>query len=132
LKAIAFADPREAVTWAAHITESEDEDDDGDVVRVTKTVSNSVLLKNAEDLPRSIAHAIKSITQDKDGNVRVQFHDKAPALQLLARHLGMAAGSIKIEHGGTVRHAHAHVMIDPETHTPKDAAEAWRDMLTGD
>lgn len=129
LKAIAFADPRKAMDWSAYINETEDElgAEGGEPIMVIKTVSNRVTLRNAEDLDKATAHAIKAVKQDKDGNVSITFHDKAPALQLLARHLGMAAGAVQVRAQVDHRHLHIHAGMPP-----KEAAQAWMDTIKDD
>lgn len=48
-----------------------------------------VKVTDIEQLPRTLRIAVKEITTDRAGNIRIIFHDKLKALELLGKHLGM-------------------------------------------
>lgn len=80
---VAFADPSSAV-------QVQTGDLGGQIVRIVDT-----------DLwPADLHAAVRSIKQDRDGIITIEWRDKMQALQLLAKHLGMEAGK---EDGGGVK-----------------------------
>lgn len=127
LKAIATADPRKVMDWRAERITSADEDPnspDG-VVTVREVVSNTITLKSSDEIDDETAAAISEVSQDQHGNVRIKFHPKVPALQMLARHLGMEAGDLGVRlkgfDGGAIKSVNVQM-------TAKEAAEAWRQI----
>ena len=74
---IALADPREVVTWDDHVT-----------------------LRPSDDISAAAAATVAEVAETQHG-IRVKFHSKLSALDLLGRHLGMFKG----EEGGNVKDA---------------------------
>ena len=80
LARIAFADIRNAVTWS--VTE------DG----------TDVVFKDSDELDPATAAAISEITQLKDGGLKIKFHSKPQALNVLARHHGLIIDRSQVTH----------------------------------
>jgi phage terminase small subunit len=125
-KAIATADIRRAVKWRGSHVEETDNDEGGDVLVVKRTVTNLVEFVPSDELPDDIARAVAEVGQDANGNVKLKMHPKVPALQLLAKSLGMLTDTVKHvgPGGGPVQVLHVHAEM-----SPKQAAEAWQAML---
>ena len=83
LKNIAGADIRKAVVWSGRETQEELKNG-----KVIIRAANDVLLKASDEIDDATAAAIAEISQGAHG-VRIKFHDKAAALDKLARHLGL-------------------------------------------
>lgn len=75
LAKIAFADPRDVMTWGP----------------------DGVRFKDSEEMDAASASIVAEVSETKDG-MKVKLHDKQAALTALARHLGMFID--KTEHTG--------------------------------
>jgi phage terminase small subunit len=101
LAKIGFADIRKAVKWysqanVAFIDEGmEGEIEDGSV-RIA--VANQVELISSDEIDDDTAAAISEISMTDKGSLKVKFHDKKGALELLGKHLKMFTD--KVEHTG--------------------------------
>lgn len=95
LAKIGFADIRKIVSWRNDLTRSEDEEDDGDVVRVVETVSNRVSLTDSDKIDDDTAAAVAEVSQGKDGILKVKMHDKLGALVAIGKHLKMFTDKIE-------------------------------------
>ena len=80
-KNIAFADIGAAIDWGETVITRNDK---GEIVSELQ----SVQIKGAKDMPREVRAAIQSIEQTRDGGLKVRFHNKQPALEAIAKHLG--------------------------------------------
>ena len=129
MRALAFADVRRIVKWRPRIIEDIDEDSEevaGKIV-IRNTVTNQVEVYASDELDEETAAAIKSIKQDKDGNVTIELHDPKPALRDLGKYMGL------LEDKRTIRFERAEERqpID-QAETAKQAAEAWQGLLGDD
>ena len=64
---------------------------------------DGVELKNSQELTEEQTAAVAEISQTRTqygGTVRIKYHDKVRALELLSKHLGMFADKIQVEHSG--------------------------------
>lgn len=78
-----------------------------------------VVVKSTNDIPEDLRVCIESIAQTKDG-IRVKFHSKLAALDLLAKHLGILKG-------GDV---HVHLGDKPVAElTPEERARRKAELL---
>jgi len=76
LVAIAFSDLRQAATWGPR----------------------GVALVDSKTLPDDVAVAIESVSEDKDGNVKIKRSDQIRALELIGKYHKMFVE--RLEHGG--------------------------------
>lgn len=81
LAKIAFSDVRKAVKWGAGIVVP---DEDG-----KPQVVNGVSLIASHEIDDRTAAAISEISQTASGGLKIKFHDKKGALELIGKHLGM-------------------------------------------
>lgn len=75
LATVAFSNPLDFLAW----------DDDGNIE-----------LLASENIPRSLAAAIKSVERGKDGELKITMHDKLKALDLLGKHFRLFTDSIEV------------------------------------
>ncbi len=64
---------------------------------------DGVELKNSQELTEEQTAAVAEVSQTTTrygGTVRIKYHDKIRALELLSKHLGMFADKIQVEHSG--------------------------------
>lgn len=87
---IAFGDITEAVDWGDAVAVKTD-DGSGDIL------VQGVVMIPAKDLPKRVSSAISEVAQTKEG-IRLKFHSKTTALEMLGRHRKMFTD--KMEHGG--------------------------------
>lgn len=129
LKTIAFSDIRSVVRWRAHKIVDADEDSEAvdGVVTVREIVSNTIEVRDWDQLTDDEAAAIKSIKQAADGSITVEMHNPAPALRELARHLGIGAPR-RLNLAVTLQEGRRHA--DDANHA-KRAADDWQNMLEG-
>lgn len=77
-----------------------------DPSEVFKFNGSSVVYNDMDDIPLAARRMIKNVTQIKSPNqqvqLRVEFYDKAPFMQLLAKHLGMLTEKVEIDVNHTV------------------------------
>ncbi len=66
-----------------------------DVTDVVKVRNGKMYIEDTDNLPPDVTAAISSLKQTKDG-VEVRFHPKAPALDALAKHIGMYKENINV------------------------------------
>lgn len=82
LAKIAFSDVRKAIRWG-----------DGILVRNEETgemqLANGVALIASDKIDDRTAAAISEISQTATGGLKLKFHDKRGALELIGKHLGM-------------------------------------------
>lgn len=82
LAKIAFSDVRRAIRWG-----------DGILVRNEETgemqLANGVALIASDKIDDRTAAAISEISQTATGGLKIKFHDKKGALEMLGKHLGM-------------------------------------------
>lgn len=82
LAKIAFSDVRRAIRWG-----------DGILVRNEETgemqLANGVALIASDNIDDRTAAAISEISQTATGGLKLKFHDKKGALELIGKHLGM-------------------------------------------
>lgn len=82
LAKIAFSDVRRAIRWG-----------DGILVRNEETgemqLANGVALIASDKIDDRTAAAISEISQTATGGLKLKFHDKKGALELIGKHLGM-------------------------------------------
>jgi phage terminase small subunit len=128
LTRIAFADPRNAITWRTGVITETDEGDslNGDQVTIRETVSNTVSVIASDEIDDDTAAAIKEIRQNADGSISLKFHDKRAALADLGKHLGIMDDSLRFK-----GHDGGPVVISPEANA-KQAADAWQAMKDAD
>lgn len=122
LKALAYADMRHIAKWRANrISEADETSDGGDIITIRETTSNTVEILDSDSLDDDAAAAVKSIKQDKDGNVTVEMHNPVPALMALAKHLGIMDDRVRHlgPSGGPVE------VITSEM-DPQEAARLWQ------
>jgi len=125
LKALAYADMRKVAAWRAHrISETDETGEGGDTITIRETTSNTVEIVPSDILDDDSAAAIKSIKQDKDGNVTVEMHNPVPALMALAKHLGIM--DERVRHLGP---SGGPVQVITTDMTPEEAAKAWQASL---
>jgi hypothetical protein len=86
LAAIAFSDIRKAVTWGPSVQVREEEDEDGERVKV---ITSAISLVPADKLYENTAAAISEVSQSSTGSLSIKMHDKLAALLALGKHLGM-------------------------------------------
>ena len=110
LAKIAFSDVRKAVKWGAGIVVP----DEGGKMQVV----NGVSLIASHEIDDRTAAAISEISQTASGGLKIKFHDKKGALELIGKHLGMF-----IE-----RHANLNFDLESLPDNQRRSAIAW---LTG-
>lgn len=84
LAKIAFGDVRGVVRWTGELVASEEEGSEGQLI-----AANQVLLISSDKVTDDAAAMVAEIGQNATGGVRVKFHDKKAALELLGKDLGM-------------------------------------------
>lgn len=110
LAKIAFSDIRKAVKWGAGIVVPDEEGN--------PQVVNSVSLIASHEIDDRTAAAISEISQTASGGLKIKFHDKRGALELLGKYRGMF-----IE-----RHANLNMEFESLPDDQRRAMIAW---LTG-
>lgn len=97
LTAIAYADITEAVDWGDAIVVTPE--DGGDSVLV-----QGVAIIPAKDLSKRVSAAISEVSQTKDG-IKIKFHSKTAALEMLGRHRKMFTDKTELtgKDGGPVQ-----------------------------
>ncbi len=130
LKAIAFFDPRSALSWRSQTIVDRDEADtlegnDG-VVTIREITTNSITLYGSAEISDEAAAAIKEIKQNADGGITLKFHDSNKALEMLGKYLGLLDEGLRVKchDGGQLAITHEH--------TAKQAADAWAAMKDAD
>lgn len=88
---LAYSDIRDVIEWGESVAVKDAESGE-------TTIVNGVKIKASAAIPAHAAAAIASIEQSKDGNLKVKFHDKRPALDSIGKHLGMFKD--QVEHTG--------------------------------
>lgn len=78
---LAFSDIRNVVRWGESVMVKME--DDGEVV-----VRNTLALVSSSDIDDDTAAAVEEVSEGKTG-LKVKMHDKARALDALAKHLGL-------------------------------------------
>ena len=86
LAAIAFSNITKAVTWGPSVLVREEEDEDGQRVKV---ITSAVSLVPSDNLDANTVAAIAAVSQGPTGTLRIKMHDKLAALVALGKHLGM-------------------------------------------
>jgi phage terminase small subunit len=97
LARIAFSDITKAVQWSQEQTETIDEDDDGGVTTIVRTIQNRVLVIPSDKIDADTAAVVASVTLTASGTLAVMMHDKIAALKALGdrfRPAEVAAGQI--------------------------------------
>ena len=86
LARIGFADIRKAVRWRSNVTAvGVDPETDAPQYRAF----NEVEIVNSAEIDSDTAAAIAEVSQTREGSLKVKFHDKRGALELLGKHLGL-------------------------------------------
>lgn len=70
--------------------------DISDFIDVSLDGSYTLNLLKAQE--RGTLYALKKLSYDREGNPRIELHDKTAALQLLMRHHGMLVDRLQIDH----------------------------------
>ena len=74
-----------------------------DITQVVKWSSNSITIKSSDDIPPEVRACIAEIseTNGKYGStIKVKFHSKVAALELLGRYLNMFTDKVQVEGRG--------------------------------
>lgn len=74
-----------------------------DITQVVEWSGNSITIKDSADIPPEVRACISEIseTQGKFGStIKVKFHSKVAALELLGRYLNMFTDKLQVEGGG--------------------------------
>jgi phage terminase small subunit len=74
------------VTWGPSVQVREEEDEDGERVKV---ITSAISLVPADKLYENTAAAISEVSQSSTGSLSIKMHDKLAALLALGKHLGM-------------------------------------------
>lgn len=93
LAKIAFADIRKVVKWQPEQTEHIDENDDGDIITITRTIQNRVQLVGSEVIDDATAGAVAAVSLSSNGTLTVKMHDKMAALKILEERMRPAVPS---------------------------------------
>lgn len=126
MKAIAFVDVRKLVRWRTDkITETEEDDSSGLPV-IREIVSNTVELASSEEIDDDTAAAIKSISQDQHGNVKIELHDPRPVLRDMAKRFGLIDDRLGIDVNVRLQGTDMQ-----DANDARGAADAWQQMLEG-
>lgn len=99
LARIAFFDPREVVDWITHQVGTVDlpDPDDPEKCNTVELGHTQVTLKDAKDLSPDAAAAISEVSQTKEGMLKIKFHSKPQALNILARHHGLIIDRAQVD-----------------------------------
>ena len=60
------------------------------------TASGNLVLRDVKDIPIEVRKTIKSLKQNKNGQIEVSFYDKQRAREMLMKHLGMLSERIDL------------------------------------
>jgi phage terminase small subunit len=86
LRRIGFADIRKLVSWRPGVERLAPDEKTGDL---RLQIVNEVELIGSDKIDDATASAISSISQGKDGELKIKFHSKETALVNLGKHLGL-------------------------------------------
>lgn len=126
MKAIAFVDVRKLVRWRTDKITETDEDDSSGLPVIREIVSNTVELASSEEIDDDTAAAIKSISQDQHGNVKIELHDPRPVLRDMAKRFGLIDDRLGIDVNVRLQGTSME-----EADDARGAADAWQQMLEG-
>jgi hypothetical protein len=73
-----------AVQWSQEQTETIDQDEDGGVTTIVRTIQNRVLVVPSDKIDADTAAAVASVTLTASGTLAVKMHDKIAALRALS------------------------------------------------
>ncbi|MCY3784599.1 MAG: terminase small subunit [Chloroflexi bacterium] len=73
-----------------------------DITSVVSASGTSVTVKALDELPPDVTAAISEVSKTKDG-IRIKFHSKTQAIEMLMRHLGLFDDSLRVDATVTVR-----------------------------
>jgi len=103
---VAMGDPRRTMAW----------DDFG------------ITVKRSDEIPDDVAACIKEVYTDAKGQVRLKFHDKVKALEMLARHLDIIDDKL-IDKESMDKLARLAVGLEPEM-TEEEATRVFLEKTT--
>jgi phage terminase small subunit len=83
LAKIAFSDIRKAVAWKPEVSEQIEENDDGSVITVIRTITPRVSLVDSALIDDDTAAAVASVSLSSNGTLTVKMHSKVDALKVL-------------------------------------------------
>lgn len=99
LARLAFSDIRKAIGWRSNVLATIVDEETG---QTHTTFTNTVELKNSDEIDDDTAAAISEISQTDKGALRIKFHDKKGALTDLGRHFGLFTDTHKHEVGDSL------------------------------
>ena len=123
LAKLGFSDIRRAVQWRANVTAMVEDPETGEQ---RLAVTNEVQLIDSDKLDDATGAAVAEVSQTAQGGLKLKFHDKKGALDLIGKHLGMFVERRELSGPGG---APINAQVITADATPDQAAEIYRKLL---
>lgn len=117
LARIAFSDITKVCHWQNEVRETIDENDDGSVITVTRTLTPRVVLVADAEMDADTKAAIASVSLTSNGTLNIKMHSKVEALKVLEERFRPKQNA-----GDTINNNNVTAFIDAP---PRETYEQW-------